>query len=180
MNKTFSLLFILPLLCACSNVPSGNVSDSTNIQNTTTESNSLEELSTIEPTLQQPTSDEKPSINFEKKVDMTYTFTGDEKDKAGFAQGTIEITPTTSKRNYGYYLIYFANEYEVLNNYDELASIKITGEKVTYTIKDGHYIPYEASKLAVFESDKMFLNNVPNINDAADIIDIDENKTLLR
>ena len=35
-------------------------------------------------------------IKYTKKVDMTYEFTGDEKDKAGFAQGVITITPTES------------------------------------------------------------------------------------
>ena len=109
---------------------------------------------------------EAPEIVFNKKVDMSYSFTGDNKDKPGFAEGIITITPTVSKSTTGYYLLYFADDYQILPNYDELVSIKITGETVTYEIKDGIYLPSEASKLVVFESSKMFLDNFLSFNDS--------------
>ena len=121
---------------------------------------------------------EAPEIVFNKKVDMSYSFTGDNKDKPGFAEGIITITPTVSKSTTGYYLLYFADDYQILPNHDELVSIKITGETVTYEIKDGIYLPSEASKLVVFESSKMFLDNPPSIEKAIDIIDIPTYKRL--
>lgn len=156
MNKLNTILLICPLLFSCS--IEGNSSSTSTIEDSSIEENY--------------------EINFTKKVDMTYTFTGDEKDKAGFAQGIIEITPTSSLKTSGYYLIYLANDRELLKNYDEFASIQITGKKVSFIVKDGHYIPNEATKLAVFESNSRFLNNHPNIEKACDIIDINKNKIL--
>ncbi|MBQ9413730.1 MAG: metallophosphoesterase [Clostridia bacterium] len=117
-------------------------------------------------------------IEFDKKVDMTYTFTGDEQDKAGFAQGTITVTPTKSTKTSGYYLVYYANASGLLTEYDEVASIAITGGAVSYTVKDGAYLPYQATKLAVFESDSRFLADHPSVETAADIIDLNPEKRL--
>ena len=156
MNKLNTIFLICPLLFSC-NVEGNNSS------------------STIQ---QDSSSKEQYVINYTKKVDMTYTFTGDEKDKPGFGQGIIEITPTTSLKKSGYYLVYLANDYDLLTNYDEYASIEITGKKVSFVVKDGHYIPSEATKLAVFESNSRFLNKHPSIEKASEIIDIPENKIL--
>ncbi len=117
-------------------------------------------------------------IEFDKKADMTYTFTGDEQDKAGFAQGTITVTPTKSTKTSGYYLVYYANTYGLLKEYDEVASIAITGGTVSYTVKDGAYLPHEATKLAVFESDSRFLADHPNAETAVDVIDLAPEKQL--
>ena len=91
MKKMLGLLLICPLLFSCdANEPSGpSLSEQ--------ESQEISSI-TVEPT-QEPTP--VPEINFTKKVDMTYEFTGDEKDKAGFAQGVITITPTESKKKRG-------------------------------------------------------------------------------
>ncbi len=117
-------------------------------------------------------------IEFDEKVDMTYTFTGDEQDKAGFAQGTITVTPTTSTKTSGNYLVYYANTYGLLKEYDEVASIPITGNTVSYTVKDGAYLPPQATKLAVFECDGYFLADHPSIETAVDIIDLNPEKQL--
>lgn len=174
MKKALGILLICPLLFAC------NTSESST--SSTSEATSDDSSSIIsEPSSQESetlSTKEDIVINFNKKVNMTYTFTGDEKDKPGFAQGVISITPTESERTSGYYLIYLASDSELLTQYDEFASIKITGETVTYEVKDGHYLPNEATKLAVFESKSYFLKDHPNIEDAADIIDLDPNKKL--
>lgn len=117
-------------------------------------------------------------IGFEKMVDLTYTFSGDEKDKAGFAQGTLTVAPLSDGKTNGYYLVYFADENGLLGEYDEFACIAITGETVSFNIKDGAYLPAEVTKLAVFESDSRFLEEHPNIEDAADVINIDYTKRL--
>ncbi len=117
-------------------------------------------------------------LEFDKKVNMTYTFTGDEQDKAGFAQGTITVTPTKSSKTSGYYLVYYANTCGLLKEYDEVASIAITGGTVSHTVKDGAHLPSEATKLAVFESDSRFLVDHPNVETAVDVIDLNPAKKL--
>lgn len=117
-------------------------------------------------------------IGFEKMVDLTYTFSGDEKDKAGFAQGTLTVTPVSGAKQEGYYLVYFADENGLLEEYDEVACIGITGETVSYDIKDGTFLPPEVTKLAVFESESRFLEDHPNITGAADVLNLDYTKRL--
>ena len=179
MKRSLGLLLICPLLFSCNNVDSSGTS-SLKESETSLESLTTEEISSESSIVESETLSTKEDIviNFTKKVDMTYTFTGDEKDKPGFAQGVISIIPTDSNRTSGYYLVYLANDYGLLTQYDEFACIEITGDTVTYQVKDGHYLPYEASKLAVFESKSYFLKDHPNIEDSVDIIDIDENKRL--
>ena len=116
MKKMLGLLLICPLLFSCNaNEPSNSlVSESIseekttsgiiNEEPTTEEITSEIEVSSTVLDSEQP----KEEIKYTKKVDMTYEFTGDEKDKAGFAQGVITITPTESKKKSGYYLIYLA------------------------------------------------------------------------
>ena len=122
--------------------------------------------------------DELLMIEFDKKVDMTYVFTGDEKEKAGFAQGVITVSPGNSAKTDGYYLVYFANGEGVLSDYDEVASIAITGGTVSYNVKDGTYLPPQATLLAVFESDSRCLSQQPSIETAVDVIRIDPAKRL--
>ncbi len=97
---------------------------------------------------------------------LDYTFIGDEADVAGFAQGLITVTPDSDGATSGYYLVYYTDGTNVLSNYDELASAKITGEAVRMEIKDGMMIPEGAKGIAVFESDSEFLDNAPDISSA--------------
>lgn len=117
-------------------------------------------------------------IGFEKMVDLTYTFDGDEKDKAGFAQGRITVTPVSETKAGGYYLVYFADENGLLEEYDELACIEKTGEAVAYEVKDGSFLPANVTKLAVFESESRFLDKHPVIEDAVDVINVTHTKRL--
>ena len=122
MKKMLGLLLICPLLFSCNaNEPSGpslSEQESQEVPSITVEPTAEPVQPTEEPTEKptvipsEPTIEPTPvpEINFTKKVDMTYEFTGDEKDKAGFAQGVITITPTESKKKSGYYLIYLAND----------------------------------------------------------------------
>lgn len=123
---------------------------------------------------------ETPAVNieFNKKVNMSYEFVGDEKDKPGFAQGYIHIDPIEKGKKNGYYVVFLASNSEILNCYDEFGWVKMTGEAVSIYIKDGRYLPYEARKLAVFESSNPYLKNVPDISKAVDIIDLPKSKRL--
>lgn len=121
---------------------------------------------------------EKISLSANSSLTVDYTFTGDEANMPGFAQGIITITPSLTTPVDGYYLVYFANENGLLENYDELASIKITGNTVKHEIKDGVMFPTNASKIAVFQSPHRFLDNPPSIDTAVSIIDLPESKKI--
>ncbi len=112
------------------------------------------------------------------KLSVSYTFTGDEAEKAGFAQGEITITPGEGALSSGYYLVYYADDTDTLKGYDELASVEITGSTVTYTVKDGLMIPAGATKIAVFESETRFWDETPSIADASAVADIPASKQL--
>ena len=118
------------------------------------------------------------NIEFTKKVNMSYEFVGDEKDKPGFAQGYIHIDPLEKGKKNGYYVIYLASSSEILAKYDEFAWVKMTGEKVSVYIKDGRFLPFDAHKLAVFESNNPYITKTPAIEDAVDIIDLPKTKRL--
>lgn len=125
-----------------------------------------------------PEDNDPIKFNFTKKVQLTYEFVGDEKDKAGFAQGYIYVEPTTSTKKSGFYIVYLANEEGILDNYDEFAILDITGEKSSYYVKDGRHLPSEATMLCVFESNKRFYTSAPDITTAADIIRLPKAKRL--
>lgn len=126
-----------------------------------------------------PNLDDEPiNIDYDKKVNLSYEFVGDEKDKAGFAQGYITIEPLVDAKKDGFYLVFLANEEGLLEAYDEFASLTITGQTATYYVKDGRYLPSEATLLAVFESTTRTLTTHPNIATAADIIRIPHAKQL--
>ncbi len=107
---------------------------------------------------------------------VDYTFTGSEKQLAGFAEGLITVTPPASGRTDGYYLLYFATDSAVLPNYDEFASIAVTGHTVTHQVKKATLIPPQATRIAVFESDKRFVKDAPAIDTAVAFIPIPAEK----
>ncbi len=112
-------------------------------------------------------------------IDMTYTFEGFHAADAGYAEGTITLTPTEdSTAKSGYYLLYFADNKGLLAGYDEFASIPITGETVTYHVKNGTLLPPTATKLAVFENDERFLEKQPDYTTRAGVISISKEKHL--
>lgn len=112
-------------------------------------------------------------------IDMTYTFEGSHAEVAGYAEGTIILTPTeTSALSEGYYLLYFADNKGLLAGYGEFASVPITGEAVAYTVKNGTLLPPEATKLAVFESTARFLDQQPDYDTRAGVIKLPREKRL--
>jgi len=179
MKKIPILLAILLIFCSC-----GKMQES--IENTEQISESIAQP-TIEPTVEptvvptiEPTVEESEEIKesseveimFEKALDTTFEFIKDGKDKPGIAQGIISVTPLENAFNFGYYIVYFANDTEVLQEYDAVACMKMTGNTVYHEIKDGLFLPNEATKLAVFENNIPFFDDIPDITLAGDIIDI--------
>ena len=115
---------------------------------------------------------ESSEIMYNKTLDMTYTFKGNGINNPGNGQGIIEITPLGNAKNLGYYVIYLANDNEIIASLDEFASIKSTGNKVTIEIKDGIYLPNEATRLIAFESTMSFFDDIPDITTANAICNI--------
>ncbi len=112
-------------------------------------------------------------------IDVTYTFEGVHAEDAGYAEGTITLTPTKDATlTSGYYLLYFADRDGLLGGYDEFASIPITGEEIRYTVKGGTLIPPAATKLVVFESERAFLDELPAYEARAAQITIPQKKRL--
>ncbi len=108
---------------------------------------------------------------------VSYTFTGRDAARAGYGEGTITIAPENSTAS-GYYLLYFANDSGLLAGYDEFASLPITGNTVTYTVKEGTLLPPAATKLALFKSASKFLVTPPSLSQAVASVTIPSKKRL--
>ena len=119
-----------------------------------------------------------PIANAESTVTVSYVFTGDEASKAGFAQGEITITPSSGAASEGYYLVYYADDRDILKGYDELATVKMTGNTVTHTVKDGTMLPKDATRIAVFESATRVVDTPPSIANAVAVAEIPASKRL--
>ncbi|MBQ1689419.1 MAG: starch-binding protein, partial [Lachnospiraceae bacterium] len=122
-------------------------------------------------------------------VQITYTFEGNEKDKAGYAQGTICVSATTD----GCYHLFWADDTKALKDYyeinsklkDELTSrlggksfegrgfIVKSGQKATFTFDPHTAIPADATKIiAVTDTEHT------NVSDAVAVFDIPKEKQL--
>ena len=118
------------------------------------------------------------TITAETGTTVTYTFLGERAENAGFARGSIVITPDGSGASSGYYLVYFTDEQGVLAGYDELAFAPATGGEVRISVGDGLMIPLGATGIAVFESDTHFLDEPPAIETAVAVCPIPASKQL--
>lgn len=109
---------------------------------------------------------------------LTIEFTGDEADKAGFAQSRLTVLPGDNAAKSGYYLFYYTDGTRVLSDYDEIGSVAITGTRAVFDIKDGAMIPENAAEIAVFESASRFLDNAPSLSTAVARAEIPSAKRL--
>lgn len=115
----------------------------------------------------------------ETPTTVTIEFTGDEAEKAGFAQSEITITPGDGCALEGYYLVYYTDGENVLSDYDEAVAIKINGGRtVKGSISDGIMLPPEAKGIAVFECGTYFTDETPEMKNAVAAAEIPESKRL--
>lgn len=117
-------------------------------------------------------------VSAEYSAVLTITFTGDEAEKAGFAQSTLTLFPKSGSSASGYYLFYYTDSNGVLKDYDQLGFAPITGTKAICKISDGMMIPQGATGIAAFESSNWFLDNPPAIGDAVARAEIPQSKRL--
>lgn len=115
----------------------------------------------------------------EASAAVTIEFIGDEREKAGFAQSEITVTPGDGGLQSGYYLVYYTDGEQVLPDYDEVTAIKINGKNtVKGNIGDGIMLPADAKGIAVFECDTYFSEETPDIKNAVATAEIPEDKRL--
>lgn len=104
-------------------------------------------------------------INVSAAGKLSYTFTGDEKDKAGYAEGKITLSSVPG----GKYKLYWADDKEALDGFYEIAELK-SGE--SFSFKDHNAIPAGAVKLIACSGKDTSVKN------AAAVYDIPKNKQL--
>ncbi len=106
---------------------------------------------------------------------IAYEFTGADAALAGYAEGTVTITPGTSSRSSGYYTLYWANDTEILPDYRYVAQANITGSAVKVAMEYKRAIPEGATKLAVFETPSDTVTNT-SLDNAAAVFEIPADK----
>lgn len=88
----------------------------------------------------------------QSSVRLDYSFSGDEADKAGFAQGTISITVDENSAGGNYY-IYWADDKKALDGYREITTFNVTGGVFTYEMLENTAIPPQATQIIAINSD---------------------------
>lgn len=78
---------------------------------------------------------------------ISYSFT---KSDAGFAQGTITVTPTSG--NYGTYYLYWADDTKALEGYRAIGSLSITSGSKSITMPAQTAIPADATQVIAFKA----------------------------
>ena len=83
---------------------------------------------------------------------LSYAFSGDEKSKAGFAEGTISLTVNNSSSAGNYYL-YWADNTKALDGYRYIATLNVAnGSTGTYKMLDHTAIPPKATQIIAIKS----------------------------
>jgi hypothetical protein len=85
-------------------------------------------------------------------ITLTYSFSGDEATKKGFAEGTISLKANDSA-SAGTYYLYWADNTKALDGYRYIATMTISsGGTGTYKMLDHTAIPPKATQIVAFKS----------------------------
>ncbi len=88
-------------------------------------------------------------------VTLSYAFSGEESTKAGFAEGSITLSVTSSSMAGKYYL-YWADNTKALEGYRQIGTVTATaGTPVKYKLLDHVAIPPKATKVIAIKSDSI-------------------------
>jgi hypothetical protein len=98
---------------------------------------------------------------------ITYTFTGDEKSKAGYAEGKIKLQDFAD----GTYYLYWADDSKALDGFYEIAEVKVKNGSGSFEFGDHSAIPADAKKLIATTSKKN-----PTVSNAVAVYDIPKSK----
>ncbi|MBE6824234.1 MAG: starch-binding protein [Ruminococcaceae bacterium] len=108
-------------------------------------------------------------------ITLSYSFTGDEATKAGFAEGTISLTVNESSAAGNYYL-YWADSTKALDGYRQIATLNVSSGTGTYKMLDHTAIPPKATQIIAIKSSSTPTNK--NVSNAASTYAIPANKRL--
>jgi predicted phosphodiesterase len=86
-----------------------------------------------------------------EETSISYKFDKQISDIPGYGAGKITITPGTSSRKAGWYVVCFADAKGVLKDCEPIASVAITGKTVTFEMPYGMYLPEKATQIVLFE-----------------------------
>lgn len=109
-------------------------------------------------------------------VTLSYSFSGDEASKAGYAEGTISLTVNDSSSAGNYYL-YWADNTKALDGYRYIATLNVaSGSTGTYKMLDHTAIPPKATQVIAIKGSSVPSNK--NVSAAAGTYAIPQNKIL--
>lgn len=88
-------------------------------------------------------------------VTLSYAFGGEEYTKAGFAEGSITISVTSSSMAGNYYL-YWADDTKALEGFRQIGTLNVSaGSSAKYKLLDHTAIPPKATKVIAIKSDSV-------------------------
>ena len=107
------------------------------------------------------------------EVSLTYEFTGNDADKAGYAEGTLTLSSSEAAT----YQLYWSDDNGALNGYYEIASLEVEAGKTAEFAFDYHtVIPVDATK--VIAVDAATASEYPTVSEAVAVFDIPAEKKL--
>lgn len=106
-------------------------------------------------------------------VTLSYEFTGDNADKAGYAEGVISLSSSEKAT----YHLYWSDNNGALNGYYEIAALDVeAGKTADFTFEYHTAIPVDATK--VIAVDSSVTAEYPALSDATAVFDIPAGKQL--
>lgn len=97
---------------------------------------------------------------------INYVFSGDEKEKSGYAEGKVTLQDVAD----GEYYLYWADNTQALDGYYEIAKVKVKGGKGSFSFGEHTAIPVDAEKIIAVTG------NNKNVSGAVAVYDIPDNK----
>ena len=102
-------------------------------------------------------------------AEITYNYSGDNYDKAGYAEGKITLTAPA-----GVYWVYWADENKALDGYYKIAKLTVTDSAASHKMYAQTAIPADAVKLIAIKSDSE--PSSKTVSNASAVYTIPENK----
>ena len=159
MRRRFSKTVAMMCVCGIALTGCGGNSESSNTE-------SAESTEQVEQTVMQEQQAEQAEGS------ISYEFTGNEADKAGYAEGTI----TFAAPDKGNYSLYWSDDEGALEGYYEIAQLEMEAANDSESISFGYHtaIPAGATKVIAVANDK----GVCTVEEAVAVYDIPQEKQL--
>ncbi len=84
---------------------------------------------------------------FAASAEISYTYSGNDSAKAGYAEGTIKLTAPA-----GTYWLYWADDTKALEGYYKIAKLTVSGSSASHSMHSQTAIPADATKLIAVKS----------------------------